>query len=59
MLGTIAVEADKPVEPVYMQFFPADDKLEGADIETFSAVQEILNDVIASLEDNETFTAAE
>ena len=59
LLGAMAVEADKPAEPVYMQFFPADDRLEGSDIVTVSAVQEILNDVIASLEDNETFTAAE
>ncbi len=59
LLGTMAVENGKPAEPVYMQFFSADDQLEGADLETFSAVQEILNDVIVSLEDNAGFAAAE
>ena len=59
LLGTMVVENGKSAEPVYMQFFAADEKLEGAELETFSAVQEILNDVIMSLEDNEGFTAAE
>lgn len=59
LIGEMAVENGEAAEPVYMQFFAADDELEEADIETFYAVQEILNDVIMSLEDNEEFTAAE
>lgn len=59
LLGTMVVEADKPAEQVRMLFFAADGNLEDAELQTFYAAQEVLNNVIASLTDNETFTVAE
>lgn len=59
MIGTMVIDADKPAEQVCMLFFTADEKLEEAELQTFYAVQEIINDVIASLPDNEEYTVAD
>lgn len=58
LLGTMVIEADQPAEPVHMVFCAADEKLEDSGLQTFYAAQEVVNDVIASLAENEAFTAA-
>ena len=59
LIGTMEIEVDRTAEPVHMVFFAADGKLEGSDLNTFYVAQEVVNDVIASLAENEAFAAAQ
>lgn len=57
-LGTMEIPEEGEPRHVYAAFYPADEASLGDNLGTFHAVQETFNDVVASLNENQSFVQA-
>ena len=59
ILGSLTVEGESAPRTVAAEFYSADEAALGNQVNTFHAVQECFNDVVASLGENKNFSSAE